>query len=118
MSIQSVNKVKRSDESFLFGEIRTNQYKHLYEIHDIKEFKKNNMGEIISYTLCQPLVNGYNPAKTMVFEKTNTVMTVTQECPSNILELLSYDELTRIFTNEELFEIFNSSLQEHIHMNK
>ena len=97
----------------------TNPYKHLYEIHDIKDSEKNNAGEIISYTLCQPLKNTYKcGAKTKVFKGTNTVMVVSADCPSNILELLSYEELTRILTHEELFEIFNTSLQEHRNMNK
>jgi len=95
-----------------------NPYKHLYEIHDVKDCTKNKKGEIISYTLCQPLVNHYKSAKTMIFKGTNTVMVVSTDCPSNILELLSLNELRRIFTDEELFEIFNSSLQEHIKMNR
>jgi len=119
VALAKQNGEQNSEDSIgLFGEIRKNPYKHLYEIHDVKKIVKNNIGEIIKYDLCQPLVNYYKAPKLMIFENTNTVMIASLDCPPNILEFLSKDELRRIFTDEQLFEIFNTSLQEHINMNK
>lgn len=79
----------------------------LYEIHDLKNCEiDETTGKIISYELCEPLVNGYGKGfKTYVFKDTKTVMLVSEDCPPNFMELLPYDQLCRILTDEQLHEI-------------
>ena len=85
------------------------QYQCLYEIQDVKNCViDDTTGAIIEYELCEPLVNLYKlDVTTYLFKSTRTVMFVSEECPPNIIELLSLDELFRIFTEEEFYEMFN-----------
>jgi len=111
------------------------QYKDsLYEIHNVKSYKSElsesyecpnaflrcfysilsllksffvNSGK---YELCEPLVNSYKKGtNTYYFKGTNTVMIVSKDCPVDIMEILSIDELFRIFTEEEMYKMYNIS---------
>jgi len=79
-----------------------------YEIHDVKNCEiDETTGQIISYELCKPLVNSYGKGcKTYVFKDTKTIMLVSEDSPPNIIELLPFDQLSRILTDEQLDEMF------------
>ena len=79
-----------------------------YEIHDVKNCEiDETTGKIISYDLCEPLVNSYGKGSiTYVFKDTKTIMLVSKDCPQNIMELLPFDQLGRIINQEQLDEMF------------
>jgi len=84
-------------------------YKHLYEIRNIKN---------IEYDLCtgkitniyfyedEPIVNTYRDGYHLeIFLKTNKALLRAKECPTNIFDMFSFDELSSLLTDEE-FDIF------------
>jgi hypothetical protein len=78
-------------------------YKHLYEIRGIKEISyKNATNEIHSIDLTESLVNSYpEGTEHRIFYKTQKILFLHRNCPANILDLLSLDELREILTDDE-----------------
>ena len=78
-------------------------YKHLYEIRNIKEISiDKNTGNIENISFTEGLVNHYLcGTKVLCFIEKNKVLIMSTECPEDIIDLLSYDELQSILSTEE-----------------
>ena len=82
-------------------------YKHLYEIRGIKEIIYENATNEIQYIdLIEPLVNAYpDGTEYRIFHNTQKILFLHTDCPPNILDLLSLDELREILTDDEFDDI-------------
>jgi hypothetical protein len=88
-------------------------YKHLYEIRGVKEVIYENATNEIQYIdLIEPLVNAYpDGTEYRIFHNTQKILFIHTDCPPNILDLLSLDELREILTNDEFDDICQNMMK-------
>ena len=83
------------------------KYKHLYEIRSIQrvEFDEES-NQITDFVLAEPMVNSYNKgANVKLFINTKKVIIMSNECPDNILDMLSLEELHELLTEKEYYDL-------------
>jgi hypothetical protein len=88
-------------------------YKHLYEIRGIKKIVYNKTtNEIHSIDLTEPLMNSYpDSTEYRIFYDTHKILFMHRDCPPNILDLLSLDELRKILNDREFDNICQSMMK-------